>query len=271
MVMETLQNEFSARLDHQAAQQRDMLAKLNGIIKCQAVSEQYIAEEQLGVMEWDAPGCLTKLKINAVSLVTKESVCKAIIPWLTEIDCQNSTEVHGPEIGRFFTIAFSGDDKLHAARRRGKAFKNLKDENNKWREFYAAVPPPVQSASLPPPAGLSAPIRAPQTRFYINIDKSPKRIFTDGAARRLVRACRTVHANGIWKVNTNQYNTAAVCNGQRIARVQVEVGNDNTKNVVIDWNTDAVLEHTINKEKILEIMAQESLSQAAANDIAWGL
>ena len=269
MAMETLQNEFSARLDVQAAKQTDLIAQINGYIKAQAISEQHVAEEQLGVMEWDAEADPTKLKVNAVSLVTRDSICEAIIPWLTEVDCQEAAKVHGPEIGRFFSIAFSGSDKVHAARRAAKAFRALKDGNLQWREFYAACPPPVKPENVPSADGPGAPIAAPKTRFYVNIDKSPKRIFTDGAARRLVRACRTVHPNGIWKVNSNQFITAATLNGQKVARVKVE--NVTNKNVITEWNIDAVIAHGINKERILELVAQESLTQSNANDITWGL
>ena len=268
-VMETLQNEFSARLDAQAAKQEDLIVQINGYIKAQAISEQYVAEEQLGAMQWDAEGDPTKLKVSAVTLVTKASIAAAIIPWLTEVDCQEAASVHGPEVAKFFSIAFTGADRLHAARRAAKAFRALKDENHKWREFYAAVSPPVKLNSVPSADGPGAPIEAPQTRFYINIDKSPKRIFTDGAARRLVRACRTVHPNGIWKVNSNNYITGATLNGQRVARVKVD--NATSKNVVTEWNTAAVIDHGINKDKIMEVMAQESLSQSNANDITWGL
>ena len=84
-------------------------------------------------MEWDVTGDPTKLKTNAQFLVTEETISAAVIPWLTEVDCQGAATIFGPEVARFFTIAFAGDDRKHAARRCAKALTGLKDADHKWK------------------------------------------------------------------------------------------------------------------------------------------
>jgi len=184
-------------------------------------------------------------KVNCENLVAKSAVLLSLSEWLTEASMEAGKEyvLEGNELGKFFTIQFSGDYDT-AVKRCTKARQLLRGNDGIWKRFECLDP------------------QKKTTQLYVGFDKNNKLLRTEYLSKRLLKAIESVTGEDKGKFQLQKKEGKITLEWQSLAKIEVV----SKEKADIKWVQSTVDKYKIDKDAILSAY---NLSTGSDAGVLW--